>query len=245
MSHRASQGHVLALSPLRFTLAGTFAAGLLAAATTLAGCSGGDNNTSGTGAQDAAITGDATNASDATGGGDAGTADGAAPGPDATTDGSSVAEAGADSAARTDAGCSCPLGGGLPTDLTMGQWVFFNSTDSANLSWDGTALVFTSFTPACCGATLAAYADWKSTNGAYAAHEIYTGTYTSATRQISLQGTSLQNPQGSVVLDDPTATYDPVSDQLVNGSWSQGHPGTFTARHVIGDASAPADAASE
>jgi hypothetical protein len=140
--------------------------------------------------------------------------------------------------------CDGPANGVLPS-LTTGYWVYYNSVDSAAVVWDGTTLTFDSLTPACGGATLTATAHWASTSGTYAATELYTGFYDSATRKVTWNGQSLANTQGSVVLDDDVATYDPSNDLLVNGSWTGGHPGTFSARHVVDAGSPSADGATE
>jgi hypothetical protein len=135
-----------------------------------------------------------------------------------------------------------------------GYWVYVHATDSVGEVWDGTNLTFTSLTRTCSGATLTATMNWASTDGTYAATELYTGTYDSDTRTVTWNGQSITNPHGNVVLDDDTATYDPATDQLLGGSWTGGHPGSFTAHHVTDSGSAPgfdggadasADAASE
>ncbi len=229
-------------------LALALATGLASGAVALAGCSGGDDSSGTTPPIDASSTPDGTVSGDAAGGdawgGDAsGGTDGSHAG--SGPDGSSADGALADGAAGADAACDASAVLHMP-DLTVGTWVFYNSIDSASVSWDGSSLKFTSMTPSCGGAILAAYNDWKSTNGVYATHELYNGTYDAASLRVSLVGYALQNSQGSVVLDSPTATYDPGTDQLLNGSWTGGHPGTFSARHVIDDGGADAaDAASE
>jgi hypothetical protein len=197
-----------------------------ATAFALAGCSGGDNTSAPASAIDASSTLDSSAGTDATPGADGSLADASgAPSADATAAGDASADA---------AACDGSDGGPLP-DLTTGTWVFYRSRDSAGEIWDGTALKFTSMVPSCGGATLSAYGDWKSTDGQYSTHELYNGTYEAIPRRVSLAGYALQDSQGSVVLDSPVATYDPVTDQLIVGSWSGGHPGTFTARHVLDD----------
>ena len=66
-----------------------------------------------------------------------------------------------------------------------------------------------------------------------------------ATKQVTWNGQSLANMVGAVVLDDDSAAYDPSTDQLVSGSWTGGHPGTFTARHVVDAGSPGLDGATE
>jgi len=137
---------------------------------------------------------------------------------------------------------ACVATGGALPDLTTGYWVYYNCTDSVGNVWDGSNLTFNSVSAACGGATLTATMNWFSSNGQYSTTESYIGTYVSATRQVTWNGQDLANSHGGVVLENDVATYDPSTDQLVNGSWVGGHPGTFTARHVINAGSAPGSA---
>jgi hypothetical protein len=167
---------------------------------------------------------------------------------------SSSGDAGATDSSANDVGISdaapdaCDAaGGGTIPDLTAGYWVYQNSIDSAGVEWDGSNLTFRSVTPACGGATLTAVMNWFSSNGQYSTTESYTGAYVAATRHVSWNGQSLSDSRGGVVLENDVATYDPSTDQLVNGSWVGGNPGTFVARHVIdaGSAPGPTDAGSD
>jgi hypothetical protein len=227
------------MSRIRFSGAWSHVAG--AALLSLSACFGDDN--AGSAAIDSGGPGmDATTAETSTAGGNSdaspSASDGGEPAADSSlTDASSIQDASLD-------GCDGPAKGVLPS-LTTGYWVYYNSVDSAAVVWDGTTLTFDSTTPACGGATLTATANWASTNGTYAATELYTGFYDSATRKVTWNGQSLANTQGSVVLDDDVATYDPSNDLLVNGSWTGGHPGTFSARHVVDAGSPSADGATE
>jgi len=162
--------------------------------------------------------------------------------PSASYDSPSAADT-AGSALSQDASpdaCEAPVE--VLPDLTTGYWIYYNCTDSAGVVWDGSNVTFNSVITACGGATLTATMNWFSTNGQYSTTESYTGTYVSATRQVRWNGQALANSHGGVVLENDVATYDPSTDQLVNGSWVGGHPGTFTARHVINAGSAPGSA---
>ena len=119
------------------------------------------------------------------------------------------------------AGCGSST---LP-DLTTGEWHICNAVAGAK-TWIGVLLI-ASETPTCEGATLSGSFHWKTTTGSNDGVTSAKGKYDSATRQIVLAEADPTNP--TVVDATDTMTYDPKTDQLVNGSWVGGTPGKWSA----------------
>jgi hypothetical protein len=116
-------------------------------------------------------------------------------------------------------------------DLTDGYWSL-DSTDQQGASWSDSALTFTSATPDT-GGTLAVTArlDWFNEFG-FAGSETAAGSFDPSTNHLILEQSDDDGSTSSVV-DHYEATYDASTDRLVDGFWSTGVPGTFTAQRVL------------
>jgi|SRR5580658_1619504 hypothetical protein len=104
--------------------------------------------------------------------------------------------------------------GTLP-DLTQGEWLICNAVATNGVVWTGT-LSITSETPTCTGASLGGGFSWIGSNGVTGT-TVAQGSYVAATQQITL---SESQATGGVVSATDYMTYDPATDQLVNGSWT-------------------------
>jgi hypothetical protein len=136
----------------------------------------------------------------------------------ASVDSTSPADTGSPADAASEIACD----GALPQlpDLTRGQWLICNALDTGGRIWEG-VLTITSETPTCDGAALSGTFAWVTTNlGTDQGNTLCQGSYVAATRTITLN--EYQVEAGSVTTATDTMTYDPASDQLVNGSWTCG-----------------------
>jgi hypothetical protein len=107
--------------------------------------------------------------------------------------------------------------------------------------------------PTCSGAKLAGTFHSVTTDGIGNGTTQFTGTYDSATQLLSRVETSPVATSGIIVASQDTITYDPSTDELINGlsicspptaaGCSNVSPMVWSARRVVGDAGAgPGDA---
>jgi hypothetical protein len=135
-------------------------------------------------------------------------------------------------ATAADAGCDQLA---TDPDFTRGYWLICNATDSAaGRIWTGT-LTFTSEVPTCEGATLKGSYHWTSNRGNDGT-TVAIGSYDAATRMFTIAETS---PSGSVISGTDLMTYDPQTDQMIDGSWEPENGMWSTAIRVVSDGSVP------
>jgi hypothetical protein len=139
-------------------------------------------------------------------------------------------------ATAADAGCDRLA---TDPDFTRGYWLICNATDSTpGRIWTGT-LTFISEVPTCQGATLTGSYHWTS-NAGNEGTTVASGSYDAATRMFTIAETS---PSGSVISATDLMTYDPQTDQMIDGSWEPTDGMWSTAIRVVSDGSVPTCAA--
>jgi hypothetical protein len=142
--------------------------------------------------------------------------DGAGGSSDAGSDATTAGEGGGAEASASLDSAVCDAAPTSP-DLTSGAWLICNATDDVpGRIWTG-ILTFATETPTCTGATLSGTFHWVSNEGANGMTDC-NGTYDAATNSISLNEYSVSGGSG-VTTGTDLMTYDPSTDQLVNGSW--------------------------
>ncbi len=104
--------------------------------------------------------------------------------------------------------------------VSAGTWSL-TGEDSNN--WTGKLVVESAGNTAFTG-----YIDWHK-DGNNAGREYYQGSFNEKTRIATLKGTRLENPNG-IGLGVYKATLSKNGDELTNGTWSGGSPGTWEAK---------------
>jgi hypothetical protein len=118
-------------------------------------------------------------------------------------------------------------------DFIAGRWTLRHATDINGTSWDDSTLRFTAQTGTATGFRLTGQFEWRRF-GTPAGRENVTGTYTTKTRRLVLEGHSQEDPDG-IVLAVYAATLSSDGRAMTSGTWKSKSggaaavPGTWTA----------------
>jgi len=120
-------------------------------------------------------------------------------------------------------------------DLTQGVWDV-TGTDTGNINWNGSTLVFQRQAPAGDDFAVTGYFYWTGTGGR-SGRENFTGTLF-ADNRLQLSGTQIVQPATQISLRDYSAQVSPDGRSITNGTWApvtggQGQPGTWSASRTV------------
>ncbi len=120
-------------------------------------------------------------------------------------------------------------------DLTQGVWDV-TGTDTGNINWNGSTLVFQRQTPAGDDFTVTGYFYWTGTGGR-SGRENFTGTLL-ADNSLQLTGTQIVQPASQIALRNYSARVSRDGRSITNGTWApvtggQGQPGTWSASRTV------------
>jgi len=119
--------------------------------------------------------------------------------------------------------------------LTQGVWDVIGS-DTANVRWNGSTLVFQTQTPVGEDFAVTGYFTWTGSGGQNG-RENFTGTLL-ADNSLQLTGTQIVQPATQIMLHNYTAQVSPDGRSITNGAWTpatagQGVAGTWSANRSI------------
>lgn len=111
-------------------------------------------------------------------------------------------------------------------DLNAGYWQISGS-DNRGVSWNGSKLHFLTDSPNGGNHSLSGYFEWTSDRGEFG-RENFAGTLFS-NNHLSLDGTAIVQPASGIITAHYEADLTPLGTQLINGSWTNGIPGVWSA----------------
>lgn len=120
-------------------------------------------------------------------------------------------------------------------NLTYGTWTLVDSTDEGGTVWNNSTLKFTSQHETPDGLLLTGFFEWR-TGGVYQGREEVMANYMAASRQIFIEGKSVQSIDGRLAIGSFSAKLDEDDRSLLKGTWGtsannlEGIAGTWNAR---------------
>jgi hypothetical protein len=120
-------------------------------------------------------------------------------------------------------------------NLTFGAWSIVNSIDDAGTDFSGSTLKFISQREIAGGMEATGFFEWRSA-GQVLGREYVVANFDAATRQIFIEGKSVECPTGRLAVGSFSARVSDDGRQLLDGTWGdtpgnqQGVPGRWQAR---------------
>jgi len=124
-----------------------------------------------------------------------------------------------------------PIGGSpVMPNLTFGAWTIVDSIDEAGIDYTGSTLKFISQRAAGAGLEATGFFEWRSGEKVLG-REYIVANFDAASRQIFIEGKSVESPTGTLALGSFSARVSDDGRQLLEGTWGN-TPGT--ARGYLG-----------
>jgi hypothetical protein len=129
-----------------------------------------------------------------------------------------------------------PIGGSsaMP-NLTFGAWSIVDSIDEAGIDYTGSTLKFISQREAAGGLEATGFFEWRSGEKVLG-REYIVANFDAASRQIFIEGKSVESPTGTLALGSFSARVSDDGRQLLDGTWGNtpgspsGYLGKWQAR---------------
>ena len=114
-------------------------------------------------------------------------------------------------------------------DLTSAIWEI-SASDSVGRSWSGSTLHFLTESPVGADHSVSGYFEWTSNDGRFG-QENFAGTLFS-NNHLSIDGNAIVQPASGIILSHYEADLTSSGTQLINGFWTIGAPGVWSATAV-------------
>ena len=129
-----------------------------------------------------------------------------------------------------------PIGGSpaMP-NLTFGAWSIVDSIDEAGIDYTGSTLKFISQQESASGLEATGFFEWRSGEKVLG-REYIVANFDAASRQIFIEGKSVESPMGTLALGSFSARVSDDGRQLLDGTWGntpgnpRGYLGKWQAR---------------
>lgn len=128
-----------------------------------------------------------------------------------------------------------PVPTSLP-NLTLGAFTLHDSIDEQGFNFADSTLKFTSQQPTPDGLVTAGFFEWRGPAGIVLGRENFVAFYVAATRQLFIEGKSVENVEGNLGVGSFSAVLTADGRRLVDGTWGStpgkepGVRGTWNAR---------------